>query len=392
MEDGLPHKFRIAPHRLLFVIVIVFIYWATYFSYASMANVAQDYVVQHQLDPKLYPWFTIIAARVSLVATALCMLGSLQAINRQRWILIALLAALAIFLCIPFTVDLYPFISGLESIISMLIKPWLQLCIPLALRATISGLSTGATGIFDISSVIMEDSWVAHLSRYRYLAIIFAVLLIFFWRLSHQSTHNKHSPSLRQTPKSLKFLLIHHPYVFIAFFFSGVNCCIFDYTLILAKGALPNASPENYQYAMYLGGIFLPIGLGILADKKSIFMVMLGSAIALIVINFITAFSFKLSVNTTSIYLILAFIEGGLAISATTLSNSLVGERLRTQGIFRSFAMSGILFDIGNIFSGRIYEFCANSFFAIKICIGLINIVLIALLWKCYQKDCDTPR
>lgn len=388
MDDSLANnKLKAAHRRLLFVIVIVFIYWATYFAYASMGNVVQDYAVQHNLDPKLYPWLTIIAARVSLLATALCMLGSLQAIHRQRWVMIGLLAALAIFLCIPFTVHLYPFISGLESIIATLIKPWLQLYIPPALRATISGLSMGLTGVFDISSAHMEDSWMTHLSRYRYLAILFVILLLLFWRLSHQSGGNKHTPSLHQTPKSLKFLLTQHPYIFIAFFFSGVNCCIFDYTFTLAKEALPNAPAENYQYALYLGSIFLPIGLGVLADKKNIFTVMLGSAVALIAINFITAFCFKFSVTTTSVYLILAFIEGGLAVSATTLSGSLIGERLKTQGIFRSFAMSGILFDIGSLFSGRIYEFCANSFFATKIGIGLINVILITLLWKCYRKD-----
>lgn len=378
-------------HRLLFIMVIVFIYWATYFAYASMGNVVQDYAIRHNLDPKLYPWLTIIAARISLVATALCMLGSLQAINRQRWILIGLLAALVIFLCIPFTVHLYPFISGLESIISTLIKPWLQLYIPPALRATISGVSMGLTGVFDITSANMEDSWMEHLSRYRYLAIIFVVLLIFFWQLSHQSNRNKHSPTLHQAPKSILFLLTQHPYIFIAFFFSGVNCCIFDYTFILAKEVLPNASAEHYQYALYLGSIFLPIVLGILADKKSIFMVMLGSAILLIAINFITAFCFKFSITSSGVYLILAFIEGGLAISATTLSASLIGERLKTQGIFRSFAMSGILFDIGSLFAGRIYEFCANSFFTTKIGIGFMNIILVTMLWKYYQKDRVAP-
>lgn len=178
-----------------------------------------------------------------------------------------------------------------------------------------------------------------------------------------------------------------HPYIFIAYFIAGVNSSLFDFTYTLAKEVLPNMLPSNYQNMLYLGSIIIPIALGMLADKKGIFNTMLQAAVALIIVNFIAAILFKLSIKTHSIYFILAFIEGGLAISAATLSASLIGERLKTQGIFRSFAMSGMLFSVGYLCAGRIYEYSAGSFALTKLCIGLCNLILLALLWKSYTHD-----
>lgn len=384
---SLNSRVKTSHHRLLFVLVIVLIYWATYSAYASMNNVVQDLASWQHLDPKLYPWLIIIAERISLVAAAFCMLDSLQAIHRQRWLFISLLGALSICLWIPFSIRLFPFISGLESIIFTLIEPWLQLYIPPALRATISALSIGLTGVFDISSAEFEDNWMTHLFRYRYFAVLFAILLLFFWRLSNSSKLNKGLPPMVYAPKSVIFLLTKHPYIFIAYFFAGLNYSLFDFTFVLAQEIISSGSLSPYQDTLYLGGIIVPIAMGVLADKKGIFKVLLCAAMVLIAVELITGMAFKLSVHTTILYFILAFIEGGLAITACSLSASLIGERLKTQGIFRSFAMSGMLFSLGILCSGYLYEFCAGSFFLTKIIIGVCNSILLILLWKSYRDD-----
>ncbi len=372
--------------RLRFIAIIIAIYWASYFGYIVMANVTQSYIFQQHLDPQRYPWLNIIALRMALLVTLLNLLTSFQAIHRQRSLLIVIMALLVAGLCLPFSLNSYPFVSALENLCEIFMSPWLQLYVPPAFRATISGISTGFTGIFDLSSTLMENNWRNYLAPYYRLAGILLVLLILFWHFSGKKQLQTLIKT-KQTPRSFYYIVTKHFYIFIAFLFAGLNLSIFNYTFLLAKEVLPHAAAQYYQNALYIGSIIGPIIAGRLADKKDIFFILMLSASFLIVIKLIEAAIFKITLPTSIPYYFLAFIEGGLAPSVATLGAALIGERLRTQGIFRSFALSSLFFNVGSLLAGRIYQFGATSFFLTKITMASGDIILVLLLWLFYQKN-----
>lgn len=181
-------------------------------------------------------------------------------------------------------------------------------------------------------------------------------------------------------------LLTQYPYVFIAFFAGGLNESLFDYTFVLGKEVLPHNAAQTYQYILYTAAIFVPIIIGPIADKKGIFLTLIASLFILVFNKFLQAFYFQTAFKGLLPYYISGFVGSGLSVNISTLSVALVGERLRNQGIFRAFAVIGIVFDIGQLTGGHIYEYFSNSFFLTNISMGIINFLLFLFLWKYYKK------
>lgn len=373
-------------YRLQMVVLISILYWIAYFTSVTMGNVFQDYAIAHHFNSDLYPRMQIVALRVSFVVLFLCLLKQLQSIKFQRCLLIVAMSLLVIELVLPLSLKLYPFMLGIQGVIVLLTDPWLQLYVPPALRATIGGLSVGLTGILDLSSVMIESDWSQHPYRYHVLAIVFFFILIWFWRVSNKK-ELKTSDEIKQSPTSIRILLTKHTYIFIAFLFGGLNTSIFSYTYLVAKEVLPHFAAQNYQYVLYIGAIIGPIVIGRVADRKGIFFITIVSACLLVMCKLVEACFFELSVNTPIIYYVLAFIGAGLAVGASTLALSLVGERLLTQGIFRAFAISNLFFDVGCLMAGRIYEYFAGTFFLTELSMIFVDIFLILFLWKAYKKQ-----
>lgn len=370
---------------LSFIFLLAIIYWMAYFTVVSMGNVFQAYIFEHHLSPALYPELNIMAFRIALLGTVLMYLKRLQSIQSQRWLFIFVVLLLALGLSMPISLGLYPFITGLERIVTSLIQPWIQLFVPAAFRATVSGTIMGGTGVLDFLSAMIETSWSWHLSRYHYLTIFFGVAMILFWRLSY--TEEKRINIVeKQSPQNLSTLLTQHPYIFIACFLGGLNTAIFGYTFLLAKEVLPQMSTQDYQYMLYLGGIIGPIVVGRLADKKGIFRMLIFFACWLVVNKLLQALCITIS-SKPAAYYITAFMESGLAVSVSTLGLALIGERLKTQGIFRAFAVSNVFFYVGNLAASRIYKYFVDSFFLTNLSMGLVNIFFILLLWKFYHKE-----
>ncbi len=292
----------------------------------------------------------------------------------------------------PLSFTSYPAMAGFSNAIFDLTEPWRQFFAPPGLRATIEGVTEGLTGVIDISTVALEQSWSHHLSRYHYIAPIFLLLLLFFWILGRKLVHAKFATHQQDIiPKSILQLLKQYPFIFIACLFGGINTSIFNYTLFLIKSNAPHVAVQNYQYSIYLGSIIGPIILGRIADKKGIFNTLIYSSIMLIIIrSFIMGF---LELHITSFHgcYVLTFFVGCLTATIWTLIVSLVGERLRNQGIFRSFAISNIIFQIGFIIASNIFRYYNSPFHITKFLLLFIDIVLVSIMWNFYKKDKQLP-
>jgi hypothetical protein len=383
--------------QLRFVALLTIIFWVSYFVVVSLSNVFQDYSFQHHFKPGIFVWKNIVALRISFFVTLLLYIKKLQSLQYQRRIFMIALLLLGVGLCFPLSLDIYPFVSGMARVVSGLTEPWMQLYVPSAYRATIEGVVIGFTGVLDILAIWTENSWTQHLSRYHYMAIIFLISLIPFWIASHHNKkHKKISAKLHHRPqiptKSVIELLKEHPYIFIAFFFGGLNIALFDYTYLLAKEAMPHRTAEIYQYALYAGSILGPIVIGRIADKKGIFFTFVMTAILVVANKFAQAFYFKISINFFELYYFSAFAGSALAATVATLSLALMGERLCHQGIFRAFVLTGIFFDVANLVAGRIYEWFADSFFLTNMSMGSIDLFLLLFLWKFYRKDRESKH
>lgn len=377
-----------AHRRLIFAWFTSVIFLAAYFIFISSSNVFEAYAIEHHFDTALFPSASIVAMRISLLITILCTLKSFQNLNRQHFLMLFLMLLLLTVLLLPLSFSSYPAMAGLSNAIFDLTEPWRQFFAPPALRATIEGVTEGLTGIIDLSSVAIEHNWSLHLSRYHYIATIFIFLLVIFWMLARKLESTKFIAQQKDVvPKSPLKLLKQYPYIFIACLFAGINTSVFNYTLFLIKDLAPQVSAQNYQYSIYLGSIIGPIIIGRIADKKGVFSTLLYTSLFLAIIrSALFAFLEFRRFDFHGCY-ILSTCVGGLTASVWTLSVSLIGERLRSQGIFRAFAISNIIFQVGFIIASRVYEHFNSPFHPVKCLLILIDFILIAMLWRFYKRE-----
>ncbi len=371
---------------MIFVVLTCVIFLSAYLAYMYVANIFQVYVYDEHLSAIFIPSANIRAQRLSLLVFILCMLKSLQNLERQRWLMLISMACLIIAVAIPTTVKSYPFIPGFSSVVLDLTEPWRQLFVPPAWRATIEGITEGLTGFIDISSIMTENHLIYRLFHYNHHAgIIYTLILAALFAKLTQKLDGD-SLEIKQKPKSIKSLFTEYPYIFILALFSGLNTGIFSYTYILAKEALPTLPAQYYQSCIYAGSIFGPMIVGRIADKKGIFLTIVWVGALMVPVKILSASFFLMQLSSSVIYYIPAGLEGALAVSLWTLSLSLVGERLRIYGIFRAFALSNLTFSIGMLMASRFYEFFIASFFQTKLMMGFADLFIIGLLIYFYKK------
>jgi hypothetical protein len=370
------------------VVLTSVIFLSAYLMYVFGANIFQAYVFQYHLDASLIPRANIIAQHIAVVVLLLCTFKSLQHIDKQRWLMLALMFGLIIALVAPSitTIKSYPLLPGLSNVIFDLTEPWRQLYAPPAWRATIEGVTEGLAGFVDLASISAEDHLVLRLfHHHHYDGVIYTIfLLIIFAKLTHKIALPA-SETKRQTTKSFQALFKEYHYIFIASLLCGFNTAIFSYTFLLAKEVLPNTLPQYYQYCIYSGSIIIPMFMGRLGDKKGIFFMLILVGFVLALVKFINAGLFLMHSPSSIAYYVLATIEGGLAVSIWTLSLSLIGERLRNYGIFRSFALSNFIFGIGILIASRAYEYFVGSFWQTKLTMGIIDMIAILVLLYFYR-------
>lgn len=373
--------------QIKFMIVMMTMYCLSYAIWVSSINLFQHYVTDHGLASAVYYDRTIFSIRIMILVIGLNLLAKFQNQNYQRILMLILVIAT---LLLPVSLKTYPLLAGFNDTITELGKAWFQLYVPPAFRATLAGLLTSFTGLIKIRSTTATQYWEQAIIHKYILASILTILLFFFWKftLKLQKIEQEHHPSVtKHAPDNIVKLLRKNPYIFITCFVFGFNNGIFYYTFLLGAAALPDKAPEVYQYIMYAGSILGPVVIGRFADKFGIALISM-YVIALITfckfLNFSLAFT---EITTSHYFYIVAFIEAAFAASLSSLNVSIVGERLRNRGIFRSFAISTIIYSLGALLYGRVYLKFSDSFVSGQLVIGVINIFFFILLCFFYKRS-----
>lgn len=390
MQKTKHHLFFVLFTSLIFVAAYC-IFLIAYFVFISSANIFDNYSITHNFKSTVFPSASIMGVRMTLFITILCTLKSFQNLNWQYFLMFTLIALLLAVFVMPISFHSYPLIAGLSNAIFDLTEPWRQLFAPPPIRATIEGITEGLTGIIDLTSIGVESGWSQHLSQYQYVFSISVALLLLGWIFTRKMESLKFSIQERNiVSTSILKLLKEYPYIFIACLFGGVNMAIFNYVFFLIKTFDPTLPAKHFQFFVYIGSIIGPIIIGRIGDKKGIFFTMLCAGLLLIIVKsiilaFIGAHYMFFGIHIFSLLL------GGLSSSIWALTVAIVGERLRSQGIFRAFAISNIIFEIGFITASRVYEHFGDSFHPIRLLIVFIDSILLIILYSFYKKEKHLP-
>lgn len=366
-----------------FVILTSLIYLLGYAVFVFSNNVFQYDISSLHLNAHLFPHLGMIATVITMSILFLCFLEKLQNLNYQFILISSLVFVLII---IPVTIDTFPFISGFSNAVYNLTEPWRQLYVPPAIRATMEGITTGITGILSVRSVRLESYWAIEIIRYRYVVVVIGIGMFFFWWLKNALKNSELKEAVAQKPESSWQLFVKYPYIFIICFISGLNQGLFNYSYFLGQEILPSTSISTYQYIIYISSIISPILIGRIADKYGIFFITLTISILLTCCKWISSGMAFMHVTLPIYYLIITGIEAGLTSCLWMLSASLIGERLRTKGIFRSFALSNIAFASGLFSCGLVYNYFSDSFAWTKFCMSVFNALLIGAFSFLYIK------
>ena len=144
---------------------------------------------------------------------------------------------------------------------------------------------------------------------------------------------------------------------------------------------------QSYLFAACIGSILLPLVLGPIADKKGIFSVSITLCYLLILINGIYAGLYATNITQPFFYYTIVFIETGLSLSLSSLTIALIGEHLRSKGIFRSFALSNLIFGIGTIINTRLLNLFIENLTYYRIGIAIAGTALIAIIYYCHKRE-----
>jgi len=370
--------------RLVLVIAVFIIMQASDAIASTISNLFQLYVGEHHFGTHVFPMISNIALLITMFIMVICLFKKFQQLSFQRALLGFLIVPL---FAVPVSVYTYPVISGFTVGITKLSGVWLQLCVPSALRATITSISTGVGGLIDIRGVTVENLWTMDLIRYRYILFCLVMSFGLFWWLSTvlQSSITIPQKKAINSGGILK-LMVNYPHIFIICFCAGFNNGLISYTYILGSKISIIQSPEIYQYVISVGAVFIPIILGMIADRYSILYVTLYTILLLVFCTFINVALPLMHTTHAFAYYITAFVESGLIAGLMALSASLIGERLQQEGLFRAFAVSSIIMGIGGILYGRMFIRFHDSFVGVKFSVGMINILLLMLTVYFYCK------
>ncbi len=377
-------KKLIVKYKAQITVLMSIILLLGYVIFSCSDNLFQSYTSEHHVSA-LFPRLSILGMILTMIVMVLNISAKMQRFMYQQILLFIMLIS---FVVIPVTLDTYPVIAGISNVIFNLVEPWRQLFVIPAFRATIVGITTALCGAVDIRATALENLWLFDLFRYKQVAIILMVFAFYFWFLAKKIQHldaNEINRTLEQHLPKLSVLFRTYPYIFVSCVLSGLNGGIFYYTYMLALKAMPNQQPSTYQYVIYIGSVVGPIIIGYLADRLGIFLMILISSILLTLLALIGAGLSFASVHVPLAYYITAFIEAALATSLWVMSAGLIGERLLSQGIFRSFAISNVLFICGNILCGYIFEVFL-SFEYIKLAFFVLDLILLLLMYFTYLK------
>ncbi|KTD11931.1 hypothetical protein Lgra_1389 [Legionella gratiana] len=367
------HQGRYTP----LVLVTCAIYLITWFITSATSNVIQATVIQQHAASQTFPVVRHFASVLFTFLLVLSCLKLFQKIHYQRLLMIVVLCVLIGLIAKSVSLQTYSFISAFGNYALNLSEAWRQLFVHPAWRSTVEGILTGLGMVVNLRAIGIEEAWMVHIEAFDRFLYILGGLLILFWYFSKNSTLAQ--PDAPQTTFSFKILFTSYHYLFVLTFLSGFNEGLLSFIPTIAHQVLPDKPIKYYQYAACFGGIIGPMIMGRFGDRLGILYMLFVTTGLLLLCHFLDMLLLQRSGSFIRIYYGTIFLEAAMIVCLISLTTALIGERLRTHGIFRVFALANLIASLGTTISMRLKIITADSLFTYKIMIITINIFLIGM-------------
>jgi len=371
----------------LMMTLIVIINLIAYFIAGESSNYIQDFIAAKHQSSQVFTHLNQLSLLLMGAVLIFNMQMFMQDMQPQKYLLL-LLCAINLFL--PLTVDYYALLSAINNAITLLTNAWLQLFCPATIRGMVSGLLTAIYGVLDIFDTYIENEGLfvkqaLHISA----VVMFGVVIWMSWQLK------KLSPQLiaqikPQKNSAIDELLKRYLFVFLSCILVGLNCGIFYYTYNDALMILPDMHPQIFQYMVNIVSVLAPFIFGFIADRYGYMQIQMKLFYLITLVHFLNSLVEILGYHSIYTLYGLSFIDCALANCIWVTIIAICGEYFLSQGLFRSFALYGILYSLGNFFCDLIYAKFSASFANYQFFVGLVNVLFLIVIFinfKQFQKN-----
>lgn len=210
-----------------------------------------------------------------------------------------------------------------------------------AWRGTVEGILEGLGMVVNLRAIGIQEAWMIHIKAFDRFLYVLGSLLILFWYFSKKSKLVQ--PDEPQTTFSFKILLMNYHYLFVLIFLSRFNEAFLSFIPTMAHQVLPDKPITYYQYAACFGGIIGPMIMGRLGDRLGILHMLFVTTGLLLLGHLIDMLLLQKSSSGIRLYYGTIFLETAMIVCLVSLTTALIGERLRTHGIFRVFALANLI-------------------------------------------------
>lgn len=387
--------------QYIFIFISIAILLISYTFLLVGTNLFQ-WVSEHINNPNTYASQSLKSVLVIMLILTPNLFDSFQKTYYQLGLMSVLMVT---FLFLHVTPTNYFLFLGIIRTLYVLNQAWIQIYVPSHIRATISGLVLSITGLIDLRGTMLQSAWDSDITKAHILRWILFCLFLVFLYCAHQLHLDRRTKSTNTPPKKLgsvsqwyqqwgiktkknyqniRLVIQSYPMLCIAFFLVGLDTTIVYYSYTIAKIALPHASPEAFQYAVYLGATILPVLIGPIADRHGIRLTFMITVALITVFTFVSAMLPYLKTVHPFLYDITAFLESGFAAAGCALTYSLLGSMFSTSNLFRALTIGLFINYIGSYLYGWIYYQFSDSFSTIKFINASVNLFCLLLFFYFY--------
>lgn len=325
------------------------------------------------------------ASLMSLSIILLCLWKKMHSYHSQRILLLILLGALAAFLTFPVR-TFGTSVLFLSDIIMNILEPWRQAFVFPQYRAMVEVMQVAIEGVIQVLIYysVSDYFFIKYVGQLKYFSGIILILFFnFIWYLNYFKTFPARSEATDHQLK-LRALIQANLDVFLLAVIAGfaISAQVFDHTYV---ENIPKYINNKYIAISFMsGGIFLPLIIGHLADKKGIAAIAFKASLLLIVLKFISALGSSFIVVPVLPATFGIFIAGGVSQILPALNVALVGHRFSTLRLFAAWALSTLFIHLGEIMAAQVYDVSFgmyHSFALTQFITGICMLLMLLGVW-----------